>query len=147
MNTYDYYKLAFNSIQLEKAHLEKMKCINRGLDGIEDNQLEIKLTRKIDLIDDSRAAIRLKAIVGFEEEGPFLFDIVYYGECVLCDKSQKEKFEEYSYDQIVPLLLPYVRECVSSTLARMELPIFTIPIIDVIGSIEENKDNNSLNKE
>lgn len=44
----------------------------------------------------------------------------------------------YMIDQVVPLLLPYVREIVSSTMARMNLPIFTIPTMDVLDSIEAN---------
>ncbi|ATX83771.1 hypothetical protein CU084_06575 [Bacillus velezensis] len=70
--------------------------------------------------------------------------MVYSAVCNLSDPSKEDEFEKYTYDQVVPLLLPYVRECVASMLSRMGLPIFTIPTIDVLKTLEVNKSNEEL---
>ncbi|MED4705224.1 protein-export chaperone SecB [Bacillus velezensis] len=139
-----YYTLCANSVQLDEVKLEQMNCINRGLENRVENEVEISLQRRVELIDSSKAEIALRARVGFEEEGPFFFDIVYSGICNLSDPSKEDEFEKYTYDQVVPLLLPYVRECVASMLSRMGLPIFTIPTIDVLKTLEVNKSNEEL---
>ncbi|ATL41681.1 protein-export chaperone SecB [Bacillus velezensis] len=139
-----YYTLCANSVQLDEVKLEQMNCINRGLENRVENEVEISLQRRVELIDSSKAEIALRARVGFEEEGPFFFDIVYSAVCNLSDPSKEDEFEKYTYDQVVPLLLPYVRECVASMLSRMGLPIFTIPTIDVLKTLEVNKSNEEL---
>ncbi|WP_305961042.1 MULTISPECIES: protein-export chaperone SecB [Terrabacteria group] len=139
-----YYTLCSNSVQLDEVKLEQMNCINRGLGNSAKKEVEISLQRKVELIDSAKAEIALRARVGFEEEGPFFFDIVYSGVCILSDPSKEDEFEKYTYDQVVPLLLPYLRECVASTLSRMDLPIFTIPTIDVLKTLEVNKSNEEL---
>lgn len=138
----EYYTICANSVQLAEVKLEQMNCINRGLkENSVEQEIEISLQRSVELISSSKAEIALTARVGFEEEGPFFFYIVYSGICKLLDPSKEDDFEKYSYDQVVPLLLPYVRECVASTLSRMDLPIFTIPTIDVLKTLEVNKSN------
>jgi preprotein translocase subunit SecB len=138
VDTYEYYKLIRNSVQLFDAELVSMNCINRK-DQNQDGEVNVPivLQREVKIVEDDRAEIYLRAQVG-SEEAPFYFDIVYKGVCVAFTDLDKNQFEQYAYDQVVPLLLPYTRECVSSTMARMDLPIFTIPTMDILDSMEAN---------
>ncbi|MCY8401363.1 MULTISPECIES: protein-export chaperone SecB [Bacillus] len=150
MNTeiYKQYRLAYNSIQLQKVQLESLNCINRGIEEFsEDYELELEFFRKVNLENETEAKISLKAIVGFKEKGPFLLEIIYNGTCSLLDNNEKDNFKDYCNKQVVPLLLPYIREIVSNTLIRMGLPNFTVPTIDIIASYIENEESNSLEED
>lgn len=143
METNNYYQLIRNSVKLIHAELKSLKSIKRSEDFDDEDGVVIKLQRNVQLIDEDTAEIYLRAVVGFEEEGPFLFDVVYKGVCINVNTElSNNEFEKYAHDQIVPLLLSYVRECIASTMARMDLPVFLLPTIDVLGSMEKNKDRN-----
>ncbi|MHC8514499.1 protein-export chaperone SecB [Sporosarcina sp. ITBMC105] len=143
MGILEYYKTIKNSVQLFDAELIKLNCSKNeslGKKGHnEGEKLEVKITlnREVKLISDSEAYIYLHSEVGITD-GPFNFEITYRGLCLTREKIDESSFEEYAYNQVVPLLLPYVRECVSSTMARMGLPIFTLPTIDVLNTMEAN---------
>lgn len=138
MEILDYYKIIKTTIQLTEVELKKMYCENRGMFEGFDTTVDIKLKRKVINVSKNDAKIELDAQVG-SDKTPFFFDIEYTGICESKNTEiNKETLEKYAYDNIVPLLLPYVRECVSSTMARMQLPVFTIPTMDVLNSMEEN---------
>jgi preprotein translocase subunit SecB len=139
--TLDYYKLIRNNVQLTKVELISMECYKRDV-KLEEKQITLKLQSGVNLLDSKKAEAILRTIVGWEEEeeGPFLFTIVYRGICESKGEAEGEEFEEYVSHQVVSLLLPYARECVATTLARMNLPIYTIPTMDVLGSLHANKE-------
>jgi preprotein translocase subunit SecB len=117
-----------------------MNCIKRDIEDISegDKGVKILLQRDVRLISEDKVELILHSKVGIPN-GLFEFDIVYKGYCEKNIEMSKPQFEQYAYDQVVPLLLPYVRECISSTMARMGIPIFTLPTIDVLDSLEANK--------
>ncbi|MGF2617716.1 hypothetical protein FZC84_11825 [Rossellomorea vietnamensis] len=138
MDAIKYYKMIRNSVQLYDAELVSMNCINQsGKKTGGDVNVPIILQREVKVVSDEKAEIFLRSQIG-GEECPFLFDVVYRGSCISFIDLDKNALEQYAYDQVVPLLLPYVRECVASTMARMGLPIFTIPTMDILDSMEAN---------
>lgn len=152
METLEYYKIIKNSIQFVEAELVSMNCVKRDVvatddeDSSESYEVKISLSREVGKVADSTAEIFLHSKIGIPE-GPFNFEITYKGWCIATQDIDEVSFEQYAHTQIVPLLLPYVRECVSSTMARMGLPIFTLPTLDVLNSIEANMDNEKHEEE
>ncbi|WP_371018942.1 hypothetical protein [Pseudalkalibacillus sp. JSM 102089] len=139
METLDYYKLIRNHVQIYKAELVSMNCLKRYVEKkSEKSEVQILLSREVNLVTEKRVEIILHSIVSIPD-GPFEFDIVYKGFCGTNAELDSAQLEQYAYDQVVPLLLPYVRECVASTMARMGLPIFTLPTMDVLDAIEANR--------
>ncbi|MEW4192233.1 protein-export chaperone SecB [Bacillus altitudinis] len=146
--TYKQYEIAYNSIQLQNVQLESLNCVNRGINQFDDKtELDLEFFRKVDLENETEAKIYLKTIVGFKEKGPFLIEVVYSGECNLLVDDEVHNFKDYCDKQVVPLLLPYIREFVSNTLSRMSLPNFTIPTIDVIASYIKNEEFTNLDED
>lgn len=143
VETLEYYKMINNSIQFLNAELVSLNCIKHDFDSKEESEkdidfeVKILLRREVNIVSENKADIFLHSKVGIPD-GPFDFDVTYKGLCVTNQELNKNSFEQYAYNQVVPLLLPYVRECISSTMARMGLPIFTLPTIDVLDSIEAN---------
>ncbi|MEK6449719.1 protein-export chaperone SecB [Priestia aryabhattai] len=143
MSSFEEYKLIANSVQLSDVELISMKCLNKGFSNEKDEQtVSIKMQRKVEMKNNTEAILFLRTIVG-GENSPFLFDIVYKGVCNSLADITVEQFEQYAYVQVVPLLLPYARECITSTMARMGLPIFTLPTMDILDSYEENDASDS----
>jgi preprotein translocase subunit SecB len=138
MSVFEEYKIISNAIQLKDVELVSMKCLNKSNDNNDNKKVTVKMQRKIEMENEKEATIFMRTIVGGEKDCPFGFDIVYKGTCVCLTDIDVQQFEQYAYIQVIPLLLPYVRECVSSTMARMALPVFTIPTIDILDSYEEN---------
>ncbi|MED5223228.1 protein-export chaperone SecB [Bacillus safensis] len=146
--TYKQYEIAYNSIQLQNVQLESLNCVNRGIDQFDDNsELDLEFFRKVDLENETESKIYLKTIVGFKEKGPFLIEMVYSGECKLLDDDEVQNFKDYCDKQVVPLLLPYIRENVSNTLIRMGLPNFTVPTIDVVASYIKNDEFTNVDED
>ncbi|PEK36076.1 MULTISPECIES: protein-export chaperone SecB [Bacillus cereus group] len=142
METFEYYKLIRNNVQLQDVRLISIEChnlISESNEG-ESREVAVRVKRNVELLDDNCAEITMQAWIGFDDqEGPFEFTIVYGGLCVSDESLVPEEFKKYAYDQVVPLLLPYVRECVSSTMARMNLPIFYLPTLDVLETLKVNE--------
>ncbi|USK44666.1 protein-export chaperone SecB [Cytobacillus oceanisediminis] len=138
MSTLEYYKLIRNAVKLYKVDLVSLNCIGRSVEeSDQDVDVPIYFQRDVKLLSSNKAEFLLRARIG-SDNGPFLFEMAYKGLCVSAENLDKVQFEQYTYDQIVPLVLPYVRECVASTMARMGLPIFTLPTIDVLDTLEAN---------
>ncbi|MCY8103438.1 protein-export chaperone SecB [Bacillus velezensis] len=142
METLEYYNLIKNSMQLKKVYLKSLNCINNGLtDKNRAYKIALTVNRKVETISRNLVEIQLATEVNFgEEDEAFSFEIVYQGVCELREEVEidETEFEEFAYDQAVPLLLPYARECLSSTLARMNLPVYNIPTIDVLETLKQN---------
>lgn len=133
----EYYKLIRYSVDLQDIRLKSLRC--QRLDG-ENRNIVLKLQRNVEIVD-GRAKIDLSAIVTFEEEGPFYIETELEGLCVPTLEISEEELKEYAYEQVTPLLLPYVREIVTNALSRMDLPIYYIPTMDVLKSLEANKED------
>lgn len=137
----EYYKFIANSVQFKKAELVSMNCEKNDIsEDSKGKELGVNLAfqRETRLIKDATVEVILHTYLSVPND-LFKFEIIYKGICIKLDpKISETAFEQYAYDQVVPLLLPYVREIVSSTMARMNLPIFTIPTMDVLDSIEAN---------
>ncbi|MGE9751344.1 protein-export chaperone SecB [Bacillus inaquosorum] len=138
METFEYYKLIKTAVQLREVKLDSINCTL--LDASSKNRnLSLELNRHVEVISDREAHIKLHAKVHFKEEGPFSIDVVYFGKTELLDENlDKRYFEEYNLNSVVPLLLPYARECVSSLISRMGFPVYTIPTMDILESLNEN---------
>ncbi|MFJ7995460.1 protein-export chaperone SecB [Peribacillus frigoritolerans] len=139
MSTLEYYKLIRNSIQFRNVELVSLNCIKRKKESISNqgNEVQIMLKREVNVLSEDEAEILLHSIVGIPD-GLFEFEVEYKGICFKTEALSKPQFEQYAYDQIVPLLLPYARECIASTMARMGLPAFNIPTMDVLDSLDAN---------
>lgn len=133
----EYYELIRYSVDLQDIRLKSLQC--QRLDG-ENRNIVLKLQRNVEVVD-GRAKIDLSAIVTFEEEGPFYIETELEGLCVPTREISEEELKEYAYEQVTPLLLPYVREIVTNALSRMDLPIYYIPTMDVLKSLEANKED------
>jgi len=130
-----YYKLIRYSVHLQDVRLKSLK-VNR-LDG-ESKTMNVSIQRGVSMLE-AGAVIAIKVNIDFEEDGPFELELELEGLCVATNESiTEEELRQYAFDQVVPLLLPYARETVASTLARMHLPIFNIPTMDVLQSMAYN---------
>lgn len=138
--TLEYYKFIRTSVQLENVRLISLNCsINE--ENPDNKNLTLDLGRAVKVVSDTEALLRLNTRVYFEGGGPFSIDVIYEGGASLTkDEIDRESFEKYSFDQVVPLLLPYARECVANVLARMGFPIYTIPTMDVLESMKQNSE-------
>lgn len=142
METIEYYTLIRNNVQLQDVRLISMECKNLISDANEGENREVivRIRRGVELLDKQHAEITMQAFIGFEDQnGPFEFKIIYGGLCVCQESLPEEEFHEYAYNQVVPLLLPYVRECVSNTMARMNMPIYYLPTLDVLETLKSNE--------
>lgn len=138
MNSFSFEEaiIAKNSIQLLNVSLHELIC-SRG-EG-EDTKLNVRFQHRVGQIDDdNRLQIYLKVDVGFEKNGPFNITCVHEGLVKSAEEIDEEDLIQYADNQIVPLLLPYARECIASTLIRMQLPPYTLPTIDVLKTIAIN---------
>ncbi|MGX5648437.1 protein-export chaperone SecB [Bacillus cereus] len=141
-NVFEKYKLMRYSIQLKDVRLISLNCNNHVIDNKEDfsKKISIRMHREIKLISSEEIEIFLRILVDFKDEnGPFTVDVTYAGICKAIKELSETDFKEYAYEQVVPLLLPYIRECVSNTISRMRLPIFYLPTIDVLQTFEVNQ--------
>lgn len=152
MEMIEYYKLINNSIQFLDVELVSLNCVKREIEIVpeeaKDSDFEVKILmrREVQLISENEANIFLHSKVGIPD-GLFDFEITYKGLCITTRELDAPSFEQYAYNQVVPLLLPYVRECISSTMARMGIPVFTLPTIDVLDSIGENMNDENSEEE
>ncbi|KGR80631.1 hypothetical protein CD30_19600 [Ureibacillus massiliensis 4400831 = CIP 108448 = CCUG 49529] len=139
--TLEYYKLIRNSVQFIDVELLKLDCEKRTEELGDGRGVSLSLGRDVLNVKDNEAEL----ILNVELIGPndiFKIDLTYKGLCRNMNSDiSKAQFEQYAYDQIVPLLLPYARECISNTLMRMKLPIFLLPTIDVLDTLEVNATN------
>lgn len=131
------YKLVKNNIQLIQVELDALEC--RKLDG-KSRAINLSLTRELGAYEINKQEVFLKAKVDFDDDAPFYINISYKGVCKNVGEIEEEKFKDYVYDQIVPLLLPYAREAIANILSRMDLPIFYLPTIDILNTISANKE-------
>ncbi|MGE6857469.1 protein-export chaperone SecB [Bacillus pumilus] len=138
MEMLDYYAIVRNSVQLLDVKMTSLKC--EILDA-ESKKRDLALTveRNVKLLSDTSALISMNVKVHFKDSGPFFIELTYEGKTELSDESlDRDKFEEYNYHSVVPLLLPYARECVANLMSRMDFPIYTIPTIDVLETMKQN---------
>ncbi|UDB47310.1 protein-export chaperone SecB [Bacillus safensis] len=138
MEMLEYYKIVKNSVQLEEVKLKSVKC--EILDDKSKNRdLSLSIKRGVNVVSDTKAEIFMKATISFKEEAPFFIEVLYQGETRRLDENiSHEDFEEYTYNSVVPLLLPYAREYVADLLSRMDFPVYTIPTIDILQTLKEN---------
>ncbi|NMA69840.1 MAG: hypothetical protein GX958_10540 [Desulfitobacterium sp.] len=140
---FDYYKLIRNSTQLVDAQLLSISATRKEM--IEGEiSINLKLDRDVSIEDEIYGQIYLIAIVEGIHEGSkdevFTLNIKYRGLCKKHNEVSSEKYKKYLYDQVVPLLLPYARECISESMRRMGLEPFYIPTMDVLSSVKANKE-------
>ncbi|MED1024619.1 protein-export chaperone SecB [Bacillus licheniformis] len=139
MENLEYYKLIKTTVQLREVKLNSINCSLLD-ENSKNRNLSLHLKRQVEIISDTEALIKLHANIHFKENAPFLIDVVYQGKTHLLDETvDRDTFEKYNHDSVVPLLLPYARECVSSLLAKMSFPIYTIPTMDILESIKQNQ--------
>ncbi|MDX6045519.1 MULTISPECIES: protein-export chaperone SecB [Bacillus cereus group] len=149
MDTLEYYKIIRYNIQLRDVRLISSKFENLIASKSDTEKINehitLQLKSDVKLLNERKAEIILHAWIGFDEkeegQAPFSFEVVYGGLCVVAtdEELSPETLKKQAYDQVVPLLLPYVREFVSSTLSRMKLPIYYLPTVDVLNTLEANE--------
>lgn len=137
------YKIARNSIQLIDVELMVLNCEKNISVDKEGKGLSLEIKREVGDIDNNK----LDAFLHVDIIGPdeiFKIHLILRG---ICNRGNREitdnQFKEYAHSQIVPLLLPYARECISNTLIRMKLPNFHLPTIDVLETLKANKNHDS----
>jgi len=131
------YKFAKFHIQMNDVEMVSLKCENYGEEQ-PSRSLKTIFKTKSELVDDL-CCIYLKVELSFEEKGPFSIEVEYKGTCEQSGELADKQFLELSEGQTVSLLLPYARESISSALARMKLPIYYLPTLDILESIKLNK--------
>lgn len=136
---FEKYQLLANSIQLVDVELDTLEA--KRLQG-DSGKLNIELTRRIESAP-SGVAIFLRVILEFEEDGPFRIITIHKGICEASGDISEEEINDYAYHHVVPLLLPYARECIANTITRMGLPAFPLPTMDVLKSMAANARTNA----
>lgn len=133
------YKLVKYSVQLEDVELIELLC--KKLNG-NSNNLHLSVKPITKLVSDNKVDIFLQVKISFKEndQGPFEIDMTYKGVCYSEGDYVGQKLENVAYDLTPSLLLPYARECVSSMMSKMNLPVFYLPTIDVLQTISENQE-------
>lgn len=133
---FERYQFIKNKVQLKSVSLHELDC-KRGTG--KDKKLNLNIQQMSgDIFDENKIKIYLKVTMSFEQDGPFTLTCVHEGVCESDGSLEKDEFFGYVNDQIVPLLLPYARECIASTLVRMQVPPYTLPTIDVLQSMSLN---------
>lgn len=137
--TYENYKFIRNFVQLEDVKMHSLDV--KSLDG-QHSSVTVNLQRSAnDLVSENgvkKVEIFLRTHIYFKEEGPWEIELVYKGICSSKKEVSQEELLEYANKQVVSLLLPYARECVTSVLSRMQMAPYYLPTMDILGSIEEN---------
>ncbi len=128
---FEQYRLLANSIQLVEVELDTLEA--KKFQG-DNGQLEIALERRIEPYPGG-VAIFLRVILEFEGDGPFRIVTIHKGICEPSEDISEKVLNDYAYQHVVPLLLPYARECIANTVTRMGLPSFHIPTMDVLKSM------------
>lgn len=122
-----------NAIQLRYVELIDVSFNNLGSDEYTD--LPFALHRHAE-IEDDHANIFLTAEIGAKESTGFTMTIKYKGEVYSTIEIDDEQLKNYALQNVVPMLLPYVREVSSSLISRTNLPNFTLPTLDVINYLK-----------
>lgn len=139
---YKYYRLIKFNVQLEDVALVEMEC-HQNEEFFEGSPpLRVTIGHRSELIDEEVVDIYVKVTLAFEEKGPFYISTTYKGKCLKNVESDisTEVFEEQALSQAVPLLLPYIRECMSNTVTRMGYSPFYLPTLDILNSLAVNTD-------
>jgi preprotein translocase subunit SecB len=134
---YEEYELIRSKVQLTNACLHELSV--KRLSG-NDNRLNLRVFYSHDNHNGNNLDIFMKVEINFIDVGPFELSCVYKGELKSSEDLEKDEFIKFAEIHTVPFLLPYVRECVSSTLAQMQLPTYTLPTIDILNSMSSNND-------
>lgn len=129
-----------NAIQLIEVELWNVLFSNNREHMIEDTQLDFELHTRTVGVTSSEIDIFLLAIIGDEEKTGFSMHIEYRGR-VNSTKEDilNEELEEYAQQNIIPMLLPYIREISSALISRTKLPTLMLPTLDVINHIKNRK--------
>lgn len=128
-----------NSIQLRRVELIEVAFKNSG--DIEQNEdLSFSLHRSAE-IDKECVNIYLTAEIGHSNIAGFSMNIKYRGEVYSLNDISMEELENYALQNVIPMLLPYIREVSSSLIGRTELPSFMLPTLDVINYLQEMRKN------
>jgi preprotein translocase subunit SecB len=137
---YEEYQIIRSKVQLKNAFLHELS-VSRG-EG-EDNRLHVKISHSQGNHNENKMDIYIKVEIKFIETGPFELTCIYKGLLQAEESLDKNEFVKFAKEHTVPFLLPYARECVSSTLAQMQLPVYTLPTIDILNSMvsQENSDD------
>ncbi len=140
-NQYNYYKMVRYNIQLNDVELVEMECKSnyQNLDSEGEGELKLStfLETKSELVGEE-CHIFMRVTLDFESDGPFYIKLAYKGVCVQNGSLDAEIFKVQSEEQAATFLLPYLRECVSNILSRMQYPIYYLPTIDILESMRAN---------
>lgn len=129
---YEEYELIRSQVQLTNVYLHELRV--KRCNG-NDNKLRLRVLYSHDNHHGNSMDIYMKVEIDFMDNGPFELTCVYKGELKASDTLEDDEFVKFAEAHAVPFLLPYVRECISSTLARMQLPIYMLPTIDILESM------------
>lgn len=146
----DYYKLIRNSAQILDVELISLECSKSENISSDDMKVNLDIQRKVGSVDKLNGEIYLKVQFEVKNEDEILISIslAYKGTCRNTSETLgEEDFKNYLYDQIVPLLLPYARECISSVMTKMKLSPFYIPTMDVLNSLRANKEGDLVDEQ
>ena len=146
----DHYKLIRNSVQIMDVELISLECSkSENISSDDDMNVNLDIQRKVGSLDKSNGEIYLKVQFEVMHDDEILISIslAYKGICVNTSETLgEEDFKIYLYDQVVPLLLPYARECIASVMTRMKLSPFYIPTMDVLISLKVNKEGDLVDE-
>lgn len=122
-----------NSIQLRYVELLEVSFENVGINEYTD--LPFAIYRNAENENDY-VNIYLTAEIGSLEVTGFKMTVKYKGQVYAVQDINKEELKNYALQNVVPMLLPYVREVSSSLISRTELPNFMLPTLDVINYLK-----------
>lgn len=127
-----------NAIQLRYVELIDVQFNNIGIDAYSD--LPFALYRHAE-IENDYANIFLTAEIGSKDDTGFSMTIKYKGQVYSTTDIDTDQLKNYALQNVVPMLLPYIREVSSSLISRTTLPSFMLPTLDVINYLKAINDN------
>lgn len=140
---FEYYKLIKYNVQLDDVDLFDIEC--RQNEKFHDGEVPLRVTTgyRSKQLDQDTIEIFLRVTLDFEEKGPFYLKVTYRGVCSKRNELDEDSFKQQAESQTVPLLLPYVRECMSNTIIRMGYSPYILPTMDILNSLAVNSNQQS----
>lgn len=142
-DTFEYYKLIKYHVQLLDISLVELICKQSEESEDEKLNLRVRLATKSLIVSEKKVEVFLRVNLDFEKSGPFDIQVEYKGVCETSEDITDEELENQAKDLTVSLLLPYARECISTTMNRMGISPILLPTMDILNSMAANSEQHS----
>lgn len=143
---YKEYKYARDNIQLKNAYIVDLKASRSDVDWEKNYRNDFSLaTRMEESSKDGQLFTYLKAeikVIDADANTPVAeFLVICRGEFNLKNGNiSVDELKKMVDIQSVPQLIPYIRAAISTLSTAMAMPPLTLPTLDIINSIQKNRE-------